>query len=102
MGKLDGEDAEDEQPSETTGRFELYGPSPASVVTMGTLEDGGFVATSHQSRAKHVMLNHNQLGAGLFVVDAKGSARPMNVVQPEKGEEQPEADNNQPPPETNE
>jgi hypothetical protein len=82
VGKLRENDANDQQPAVTTGRFELYGSDPASIVTMGSLEQGGFVAVTHEKRRQHVMLNHNRLGSGLFAVDANGNAKPLAVVPP--------------------
>ena len=82
VGKLRENDANDQQPAATTGRFELYGSDPTSIVTMGSLEKGGFVAVTHGERRQHVMLNHNKLGSGLFVVDADGHAQPLKVVKP--------------------
>jgi hypothetical protein len=82
VGKLRENDGDDQQPAVTTGRFELYGSDPASIVTMGSLEDGGFVAVTHRQRRQHVMLNHNRLGSGLFAVDADGHAQALDVVKP--------------------
>lgn len=82
VGKLRENDANDQQPAATTGRLELYGSDLASIVTMGALEEGGFVAVTHGQHRQHVMLNHNRLGSGLFAVDADGHAQPLDVVKP--------------------
>ncbi len=87
VGKLQKADAGDPQTGATTGRLELFGSGPSSIVTMGSLEEGGFLAVTHGQHREHVMLNHNRMGSGLFAVDANGVARPLELVNPPDGRE---------------
>jgi hypothetical protein len=85
---------EEDQIGKTSGSLVLLGPEGDTMVGMGTLSLGGFVAVSHRDGDRYVLLKHDPRGSGLFAVHKEDAPTPLQVTPPKPVIEQPGDANN--------